>query len=890
MNRTCISTWTFRGSQLLSLRTARPRLTRQVPSSRQSQVRRTSDNAALARTRNIGIIAHIDAGKTTTTERMLYYSGFTRRIGDVDDGSTVTDFLPAERARGITIQSAAITFHWPPSSEGSSDATLSTSLPRHTINLIDTPGHADFTFEVIRSLRILDGAICILDAVAGVEAQTEKVWMQANGFRIPRLIFINKLDRDGASFHRSVKDIASRLHSWPALCQIPWWKDGKFIGVGDVVDSHALSWEDTVDGNNFHLTSMAALEERDADFAAELRTARSALIELLTEHDDVLVEAFLDANENYDELPPSSIWQSLRRVILSGEQKMTPVFAGASFRNIGVQPLLHAVNKLLPAPPETQEPSVTLGAHACGLRGLLKGAVELNHTEARKNSSGSRVGQADKSRQSLSACALAFKVVHDHRRGVLVYVRVYSGLISRNTLLYNTTLGVTERAQRLLQMHANDAVETEILEEGQIGVIPGLKHARTGDTLIVYPGTTAKTAPPVPFNTLQLQPIDVPPPLFFTSIEPNSLSEEKSLEGALSLLLREDPSLSVTKDLESGQTQLAGMGELHLEIARDKLMNDYKVKASMGRIAISYREAIVEHSQAATRSFEREVSGRMASASCTVSVEPVELNTQASTGDDHSQRFELSDNNVLTIRHPTLDRKGKPISSDTCGFPEGLSFRSVLAAFRSGATAALARGPAYGVPVDSVHVQLHFVPSQHLTPTSDASTLTAAARLATSAALKAASQAQPAVLMEPVMLATITVNESAIGDVVHDLNSARGAHVLSLDAATEDHANHVSGMQSELDARQLTPAQVDKIYAPPDPFGASGIGNTMDEASMRMRQIKARVPLKEMVGYLKYLRSLTGGRGSFVMAIDRFERMTTQRMRTVLAEMRGDYV
>ena len=819
---------------------------------------------------------------------MLYYSGFTRRIGDVDDGSTVTDFLPAERARGITIQSAAVTFHWPPLASAVDSAPPTAAQKSCTINLIDTPGHADFTFEVIRSLRVLDGAICILDGVAGVEAQTEKVWSQASGYKIPRLVFVNKLDREGAAFYRSVKEIASRLHTWPVLCQIPWWKEGKLVGVGDVVNFTAISWESSIDGSSPKIFNVSSLHDLDHSFAAELHAARSALVELLTEHDEGLVEAFLEAKEDLASLSGEALWGSLRRVILSGEQRVTPVFAGASFRNIGVQPLLDAVNILLPSPSETRDPTVSLGQKHFSLREFLQvgpGLIDMDTGDDKI------VGmKKTNNNHELSACALAFKVVNDTRRGMMVYVRVYAGSLTRNTLLYNTSLGTAERAQRMVRMLANDAVEIDGIEEGQIGVIVGLKHARTGDTLIAYPRINAKSGPPSPINTLQLQPITVPPPLFFTSIEPHSLSEEKALEEALSVLLREDPSLSITHDDETGQTQLAGMGELHLEIARDKLINDHKIRASMGKIEIGYREAIEEASGDVTQSYDREISGKQSSASCTVSIQPLKDEVEMQPLNNHTQRFHLADDNVLTVEHPSFDKKGRSISSEGGSSSlHGLSLRSIIAALRAGAVAALARGPANGFPVHSTHVVIYFDPSRHITPTTYPSTLTSACRLAVTTALQVAGKKQPAVLMEPVMLATIAVNESSIGDVVHDLNAARGAHVLSLDATAESDSEAYVQTRADLEDQRLTPAQIDKVYAPRDPFDGPATGSATHggSESMQMRQIKARVPLKEMVGYLKHLRSLTGGRGSFVMNVDTFEKMNTQRARNALNEMSG---
>src|SRR5215469_3915217 len=415
--------------------------------------------ADISRTRNIGIIAHIDAGKTTTTERMLYYSGFTGRIGNVDEGSTVTDFLPAERARGITIQSAAVSFQWPPMA-----AAQDAHVPNvYDINLIDTPGHADFTFEVIRSLRVLDGAVCILDGVAGVEAQTEKVWAQASNYVIPRIIYVNKLDRDGAAFARTVKEIGARLHCWPAVCMIPWWRriDRKLQGLGDVVGLRALQWKEGTDGRDINAFSLQELDQEDNAFAQELRKARVSLIELLSDHDGEMVEKYLEYDENHLAIPASDVLTSLRRCVLQAPQTLVPVFAGASFRNLGVQPLLDAVNHFLPSPVERPDPEISLDGQGGTLNDFLNGKLLTTLVEA-KNMSRKNLAKASKTMASpgqLQGCALAFKVVNDTKRGVLVYVRVYSGSISRGVPLFNTNLGVTERFPRLLRMYASDAVE-----------------------------------------------------------------------------------------------------------------------------------------------------------------------------------------------------------------------------------------------------------------------------------------------------------------------------------------------------------------------------------------------------------------------------------------------
>ncbi|KAL2065519.1 hypothetical protein VTL71DRAFT_3189 [Oculimacula yallundae] len=810
-------------------------------------------------TRNIGIIAHIDAGKTTTTERMLYYSGITRRIGDVDDGSTVTDFLPAERERGITIQSAAVTFHWPPFNEGKPAKTDGPRhLTSHTINLIDTPGHADFTFEVLRSLRILDGAVCILDGVAGVEAQTEKVWTQANRYNIPRIVFVNKLDRDGAAFNRTVKEIGSRLRGFPAVCHIPWWEGGKgrFTGIGDAIDLCALKWKEGGDGKTIQNFSMDQLVHEDPGLREELIKARAALVEGLCEFDELLLETWLECDDDTLAVPPQAIRDSLRRCIVDGSGRLIPVFAGASFRNIGVQPLLDAVDDLLPNPAERPSSEISIGEKRGSLSDLLDGKLSLASSwtkqMAKKSSSATSIIA------QIEACALAFKVVNDPRRGVLVYVRVYSGSLKRNAALWNTNLHVTERAQRLLQMQASDAVEISHIAAGQIGVIAGLKYARTGDTLISYPGVNVKNGPPAPLNMLQLRPIDVPPPVFFAAIEPHSLSEEKNVAEILANLLREDPSLHVNIDEESGQMLLSGMGELHLEIARDRLVNDFKAKATMGTIEISYRESVLAATAPQRIVFDRDIAGKKGKAGCEAVIEPLEDKPSAS---DYTV---TRDGNSISINIPTSwFGEDKPGTS----LPKELPLSTVREALVNGATAALARGPRRSFPLHACHVSLKFVPSTDLfgIDTSPAA-LSSAARLSVQAALKAAMEDNSIALMEPVMSVVISCDEGSLGAIVHDISSARGGHVLSLES---------DGNDDSVSETLLPAIDPERIYAPPDPFASSAGGGS--EGPGQARQVHARVPLKEMVGYLKHLRSLTGGRGTFIMSVDKFERLSGPR-------------
>ncbi|CAL5871865.1 uncharacterized protein PFLUO_LOCUS6119 [Penicillium psychrofluorescens] len=864
-----------------------------------------NDAAALERTRNIGIIAHIDAGKTTTTERMLFYSGFTRRIGDVDEGSTVTDFLPAERARGITIQSAAITFHWPPGEVNASspDQSLPRSASPHTINLIDTPGHADFTFEVMRSLRILDGAVCILDGVAGVEAQTEQVWHQASTYRIPRLIYVNKLDRDGAAFGRTVREVSSRLGVYPAVCQIPWFDrgNGPFVGVADAIHLQGLRWKEGEDGRTVKMVDLQQLDAEEQLLAQELRRARIALVELLSEYDDHIVEKFFECEEDHLAVPPSDIVDSLRRCTLDPTSRIVPLFAGASFRNMGVQPLLDAIVNLLPSPPETPDPEVSIGGAKGGLRRLLSGdlIVEQNEKAASlsKGKAKKRLVQQTNPKEAigkLQSCALAFKVVNDAKRGVLVYVRVYSGSLDRNSLLFNTNIHVSERAPRLLKMYANDAVEVDSIPAGHIGVVVGLKHARTGDTLVSYAGN--KASPPEPLTTLQLRPIDVPPPVFFTSVEPHSLSEEKRIHESLSLLLREDPSLHVNIDEESGQTLLSGMGELHLEIARDRLINDLKAKASTGQIEIGYREAALGKAGPVTKIFDKEIAGRRGKAGCTATVEPFDskdAESEQAVSDEAVLHIGSHDGNQIVILAPGLQVDRAPNSDEETSpfLPPGLDPAMVRASLQNGALAALARGPQFTYPMHNVRVTLTLDPSAHVFGNeTTASALSTAARQATAAAFRDLISGAGTAMMEPVMNVIISVDEASLGSVVHDISSSRGGHIVSLDEEVPLSATDASPTSDTAVSEDQLPA-IDprRVYAPPDPFESPSVGGDIPVATSRPRTITAKVPLKEMVGYLKHLRSLTAGRGTFVMSVDRFENMTAPRQKAVLAELRGGF-
>lgn len=806
---------------------------------------------------------------------------------DVDDGSTITDFLPAERARGVTIQSAAITFHWPPSDAATNAWSSLEPFPRHMINLIDTPGHADFTFEVIRSLRVLDGAVCILDGVAGVEAQTEKVWHQSAGYQIPRIIYVNKLDRDGAAFGKTTREIASRLHAWPAICQIPMFrgKGVSFCGVGDVVHLQAYQWAEGGDGKTITISSPQELSASVPTFYEELNRARAALVELLAEHDEQMVAKYLECNEDHLAIPAVDLIASLRRCVIDPTSNVVPVFAGASFRNIGVQPLLDAIVHLLPSPNEAPDPEISLGNTDGTLSGLLEGKLESLQVQTKRNSKQSTAfGRRSSTAliQNLESCALAFKVVNDPRRGPLVYVRVYSGTINRGTMLFNTNLQLSERAPRLLRMYASDSSEILSLPAGQIGVILGLKHARTGDTLISYIGANPQTGPPTPLNSLQLRPIDVPPAVFFSSIESHNLGEEKAVKDALAILIREDPSLQLSVDEDSGQTHLSGMGDFHLEIARDRLINDLKAKANMGKIEIAYRESILKASPSETYLFEREAAGRSGKAGCVATVKPLfdEPAASAESFDEYTYSS-MDDGNRIAIAIRGAENTNNDLEPWSGNLPNHLSAPVIHNALKSGVLGALGRGINHGFPLTNTHVSINIDPrTQIFGNETTSAALSSAARSATRAALVKAALEGGSALMELVMNVTISVDEASFGTVMNDISSARGGHIMSLD---EGDASGSSENEPIID--------VSRVYAPPDEFVVPLTESSQESAdeSMGSRQktIVARVPLEQMVGYLKHLKSLSGGRGTFVMSADKFERVVGQREKELLKKIRG---
>ncbi|MBI5509988.1 MAG: elongation factor G [Deltaproteobacteria bacterium] len=510
----------------------------------------------LEKTRNIGIMAHIDAGKTTTTERILYYTGITHRIGEVDDGAATMDWMEQEQERGITITAAATTCAW----------------REHRINIIDTPGHVDFTIEVERSLRVLDGAIAIFDAVNGVEPQTETVWHQADRYHVPRLAYINKMDRVGADFPMSVAMIKERLGANPVLLQLPIGKEDTFKGVVDLVRLEAILWHDETLGAEFDTRSVPA------EMADEVALAREALLDAATQHDDELMGIVLEGKTP----DPQLIRRAIRKATL--QHKLVPVLCGASFRNKGVQPLLDAVVDYLPSPLDV--PAIE-GKHA------HTGKPELRHASDKE-----------------PLAALAFKIQSDPYVGQLTYIRVYSGVLKAGDTVWNVHKKKKERISRLVRMHANKREEVKEIYAGNIAAIVGMKFATTGDTLTVES------------HPVLLESMDFPDPVIEIAIEPKTKADEDKLAVTLQKLAVEDPSFQVGVDAETGQTLIKGMGELHLEVLVERMRREFKVDANVGKPMVAYRETIGAMAEAEGK-FIRQTGGRGHYGHVVLKVEPL---------------------------------------------------------------------------------------------------------------------------------------------------------------------------------------------------------------------------------------------------------------------------
>jgi len=622
----------------------------------------------LEKYRNIGIIAHIDAGKTTTTERILFYTGKTYRIGSVDDGTTVTDWMVQERERGITIVSAAVSAEW----------------KGYQINLIDTPGHIDFTAEVQRSLRVLDGGVVVFDAVQGVEPQSETVWRQADRYNVPRICFVNKMDRVGASYENSIQSVRERLGANPLPMQLPIGFESNFSGVVDLLTQRAILWEDDL-----------GREPRETDVPANLKDQvaelRSHLIEKIAETDDDLTLKYLEGEEmTLDELKAA-----LRRAVIAG--KANPVFCGSSLRNKGVQPLLDAIVEYLPSPLEV--PAVV------GTDPRTEESLEL------------------RSEDDAPMSALVFKIVSDPYVGRLAYFRVYSGTVNQSAMVYNSVKDRRERIGRLIRMYADRREDITEVCAGDIGAVLGLKETFTGDTLCDSS------------NPVLLESISFPAPVIFVAIEPKTTADQDKMGEALRKLSEEDPTFQIRADEETGQTVIAGMGELHLEILVDRMLREFKVQARVGKPHVAYRESI------------------------TTAIPKVDYRYVKQTG-GHGQY-----GHVVFNMEPGGPGSGIAYENKIVG---GVIPKEYFNAIERGVREAAEAGVLAGYPVTDVKVTL-YDGSFHEVDSSEM-----AFKMAATFAFKEGIQKGSPVLQEPVMKVEVLAPEEFLGDILGQLNSRRG--------------------------------------------------------------------------------------------------------------------
>jgi elongation factor G len=519
---------------------------------------------ALAKVRNIGIMAHIDAGKTTTTERILFYTGITYKIGEVHEGAAVMDWMEQEQERGITITSAATKCEW----------------KGHTIQIIDTPGHVDFTVEVERSLRVLDGAVAVYDGVAGVEPQTENVWRQADKYSVPRMCFVNKLDRTGADFFRCVQMMIDRLNATPLVLQIPIGTEGDHIGVVDLITMRALTWRgETQKGEDY------AVEDIPAGLAESAAEWREKLLETLADVDDAIMEKYLEG----EELSIEEIKAAIRRATIAG--KANPVLTGSAFKNKGIQPMLDAVVEYLPSPLDIP---------------AIEGTATDGETPLQRQPSPSE-----------PFAGLAFKIQTDKHLGKLTYVRVYSGKLDSGSQVVNSTKDRKERIGKIYQMHANKREERPSAQAGDIIAVQGLKQTTTGDTLCD------------PANPVILESMTFPEPVIQVAIEPKTKSDQEKLGTAIQRLAEEDPTFRVKLDEETGQTVISGMGELHLDILVDRMRREFNVEANIGKPQVAYRETIRRKVEKSEYTHKKQTGGSGQYARVIISLEPLPLDSEA---------------------------------------------------------------------------------------------------------------------------------------------------------------------------------------------------------------------------------------------------------------------
>ena len=641
----------------------------------------------LNKIRNIGIMAHIDAGKTTTTERILYYTGRTYKMGEVHEGAAVMDWMAQEQERGITITSAATTAEW----------------RGYRINIIDTPGHVDFTVEVERSLRVLDGAIALFDSVAGVEPQSETVWRQADKYRVPRIAYINKMDRIGADFERGVQTMIDRLGANPVPVQLPIGAEADFRGIVDLIGMKAIIYKDELGKEQDIVDIPAEMAEAAAD-------AREKLLDEVSHHDDELTEMILEEQE----ISPERLKEAIRKATLAIE--ITPVLCGSSFKNKGVQPLLDAVLDYLPSP------------------------LDVPPVEGLEPDKGSDNGGVPAHRDASDDepfAALAFKIMADPYVGKLTYFRVYSGQLDAGARILNVNTGRTERIGRILMMHANEREEVKDVHAGDIAAAVGIKQVVTGDTLAA------------PDKPIKLETIEFPEPVIKVAIEPKTKADQEKMATALARLAEEDPTFQVRTNEETGQTEISGMGELHLEVLVDRMLREYKVDANVGRPQVSYRETIKGTAEKVEGRFVRQTGGAGQYGIVYVNVEPA-----PGEGFDFVNKV-----------------KGGSIPTE------------FIPAVEKGMEEAMENGPRAGYPMVDVRATLTDG-KYHETDSSEL-----AFKVAGSLALKAAVARAKPILLEPIFAVEVVTPEEFMGDVIGDLNRRRG---------------HVNGMEQRGNAQVIT--------------------------------------------------------------------------------------
>ena len=690
----------------------------------------------LDKTRNIGIMAHIDAGKTTTTERILYYTGRTYKIGEVHEGAATMDWMEQEQERGITITSAATTCEW----------------RKHRINIIDTPGHVDFTVEVERSLRVLDGAIALFDSVAGVEPQSETVWRQADKYSVPRIAFINKMDRIGADFSGSLKTMETRLGANAVPLQIPIGSESAFKGIIDLVEMKAIVYLDDLGKDQDVI-------EIPADHADAAEAAREHLLSQLADMDDEIAELFLDEAE----VPTAMLKAAIRKHTLSIE--ITPVLCGSAFKNKGVQPLLDAVLDYLPSPLEVKPIE---GTHV--LRGGDDGEpIVLQPDDADPFS------------------ALAFKIMADPFVGKLTYFRVYSGKLSAGSKILNVSTGRTERVGRLLVMHANDREEVDAVYAGDIAAGVGIKQITTGDTLSAID------------RPVRLENIEFPEPVIKVAVEPKTKIDQEKMSVALGRLAEEDPTFQVQTNEETGQIEISGMGELHLEILVDRMKREYGVEANVGRPQVSYRETIRGTAHKVEGRFVKQTGGSGQFGIVYIDIEP-----------NVGEGFEF----VSKI-------KGGSVPSE------------FIPAVAKGVEEALVTGVKAGYPMVDVKVTL-IDGKYHDTDSSEI-----AFKVAGSLALKEAARRAKPVLLEPIFAVEVVTPEEFLGQVIGDLSSRRGrvegqeqrgnALAVTAKVPLSEMFGYVTDLRSNTQGRASSTMQFDRYDEVPPNIAEKVVEHRMGE-------------------------------------------------------------